>query len=99
MQSLATEAETLLELPENERPARVLEILRSKMHYAYNDVIEKLSETDPDLAKWVAENTGLNASSVSNVTLSELMERGYGVCRHLATAYLWLAQKAGLKGF
>ena len=98
MQSLATQAEALLELPENERPVKILEILRDKMHYAYNDVIEKLSETDPDLAKWVAENTGLNAASVSNVPLSEIVEKGYGVCRHLATAYLWLAQKAGLKG-
>lgn len=98
MQSLATQAEALLEIPENERPARVLELLRSKMSYAYNDVIEKLSETDPDLAKWVAENTGLKARGFNNVPLSKLIDSGYGVCRHLAVAYLWLAQKAGLKG-
>lgn len=98
MQSLVVQAEALLEIPENERPAKILELLRSKMHYAYNDVIEKLSETDPGLAKWVAENTGLNASSVSDVPLSELIDRGYGVCRHLSISYLWLAQKAGLKG-
>lgn len=98
MRSLAASAETLLKLPESERPAKVLEILRDKMHYAYDDVIDKLSETSPDLAKWVAENTGLSASSVYNVPLSELVEKGYGVCRHLAVVYLWLAQKAGLKG-
>lgn len=98
MQSLAAKAEALLELPENERPSKVLEILMSSMHYAYNDVIDKLSETDPDLAKWVAENTGLNVSSVSDVPLSELVEKKYGVCRHLSVAYLWLAQKAGLEG-
>lgn len=98
MGSIAKEAEALLELPEQERPAKVLEIFRQRVHYAYNDAIEKLSETDPELAKWVAENTGLNTASVSDVPLSQVIEKGYGVCRHLATAYLWLAQKAGLKG-
>jgi len=98
MQSITAEAEGFLELPENERPAKVLELLRSRMHYAYNDVIEKLSETDPDLAKWVAENTGLNRASGSNVPLSEIVEKGYGVCNHLSVVYLWLAQKAGLEG-
>ncbi|MFZ2522303.1 MAG: transglutaminase-like domain-containing protein [Minisyncoccia bacterium] len=98
MQSLATQAEALLEIPENERPAKVLEILRSKMHYAYNDVLDKLSESDPDLAKWVAENTGLSSPFSHDVPLSDLVEKGYGVCRHLSVAYLWLAQKAGLKG-
>ncbi len=97
MKTFAEEVETLLGLPEKERPARVLEIFRNRMRYAYNDTIEELSETDPDLAKWVAENTGLN-SSASNVPLSQILEKGYGVCRHLAVAYLWLAQKAGLKG-
>jgi hypothetical protein len=98
MRNLAAQAEALLQLPEQERPAKVLEIFRSHMHYAYNDVIEKLSESDPELAKWVAKNTGLSAASVSSVPLSQILEKGYGVCRHLATAYLWLAQKAGLKG-
>lgn len=98
MQSLASKAEALLDLPEHERIAEVLDILKSEVRYAFNDVLEKVAETDPDLAKWVAENTGLNVSSVHNVPLSEIVEKGYGVCRHLAPAYLWLAQKAGLKG-
>jgi len=97
MRDVATEAEALRELPEEERPAKLLEILRSKVHYAYNEVVEKLSETDPDLAQWVAENTGLNRSA-SSIPLSQIIEKGYGVCGHLSTAYLWLAQKAGLKG-
>ncbi len=98
MRALTQKAETLLELPEKERLAKVLDILRGNVHYAYNDVVGKLSETNPELAKWVAENTSLNASSVTNVPLSEIIEKRYGVCRHLAVAYLWLAQKAGLKG-
>lgn len=98
MRSLVEEAEALLELPEQERPAKVLEIFRQRMHYAYDDTIEKLSETDPELARWVAKNTGLNAASFSDVPLSQVIEKGYGVCGHLATAYLWLAQKAGLRG-
>ncbi len=97
MVDLGAKAEALLELPEKERPAIILKILRSRVHYAYNEVIQKLSETDPELARWVAENIGLN-SSVLNIPLSEIIEKGYGVCGHLATAYLWLAEKAGLKG-
>lgn len=98
MQSLASQAENLRDLPESERLGSVLRILRSEVNYAYNEVLEKVADTDPDLAKWVAENTGLNAARVYKVPLSEIIEKGYGVCRHLAPAYLWLAQKAGLKG-
>ena len=90
MQSLAVQAEALLELAEIERPVKVLEILRSNMHYAYSDVVENLFKSEPELEKWVAENTGLNASHVSDVPLSQLVEKGYGVCRHLSAAYLWL---------
>lgn len=97
MKNLAAKAEKLLEFPEEERPAKVLEIFRQHMHYAYKEVIEKLSKTDPELARWVAKNTGPDAN-VNNVPLSQLIEKGYGICKHLAVAYLWLAQKAGLRG-
>lgn len=97
MRTMAQKAEALLGVPEKERPGKVLELLRERMYYAYNDVIEKVAETDPELAQWVALNTGIN-SEVNEIPLSELIEKQYGVCRHLAVVYLWLAQKAGLKG-
>ncbi len=97
MKSLLEKAEELLEIPEIERPKKILEILRDKIDYAFDEAMDRLSKTDPELAKWVAENTGLN-SSAHNVPMSELLEKGYGICRHLSVAYLWLAQKAGLKG-
>ena len=94
MQLLANQATALKELQETERPARILEILRAKIQYANQDVLKALSKTNPDLASWVVQNTGFNVS----VPLSELVEKGYGICRHLAVAFLWLAQKAGLQG-
>lgn len=92
------QAEAIKELPEEERPAALLHLLRDSVHYAYNDVLAKVAETDPDLAEWVAKNTGLDSHQTSNVPLSELFGKGYGVCRHLSVAYLYLAQKAGLEG-
>ena len=97
MKSLIQKAEALLEIPKIERPQKVLEILRSKVDYAFNEVIELIAKNNPKLATWVTENTGLN-SKTCNIPLSHLIESGYGICRHLAVAYLWLAQKAGLKG-
>lgn len=97
MSSITSRAEALRTVPEIERPKAVLELLRENVQYAYNDVGEAVSKSDPELASWVAQNTGIN-SSASNVPLSELIDKGYGVCRHLAVAYLWLAQKAGLEG-
>ena len=98
MRSIASEAELLLESPESERPRKVLDLLRSKMHYAYNDDVERLRENEPELAVWIEKNTGLKALNVKNVPLSELIEKGYGICGHLSVAFLWLAQKAGLNG-
>lgn len=97
MQDIANQAESLKALPEDTRPRAAMELFRSQMHYAYNDVVAKLAETNPNTAEWIVKNTGLN-HSVSDVPLSELMENKYGICSHLAVGYLWLAQKAGLEG-
>lgn len=96
--NLVLQAEAIKNLPEHERPAAILNLLRDNIQYAHKDVLEKVSETDPELAQWVAKNTGLNSFSTMNVPLSELVEKGYGVCRHLSVAYLYLAEKAGLEG-
>ncbi len=97
MSEMASQAEALKAVPETQRPRAVLDLLRSNVHYAYDDVVETVSKSDPELASWITLNTGVNASA-SNVPLSELIDKGHGVCRHLAVAYLWLAQKAGLVG-
>lgn len=98
MDVLASQAEALKDLPEIERVRAVMKLLRESVHYAYNDVVEALSKTDAELAKWVSENTGLNSDMVLKVPLSKIIENKYGVCRHLAVANLWLANKAGLSG-
>jgi len=98
MKTLASQAESLQALPEKTRPRALMELFKSQVHYAYDDVVAKLKETNPVLAEWVAKNTGLNSSSGLTVPLSELIEKKYGICRHLAVGYLWLAQKAGLEG-
>lgn len=98
MQELAHQAEALTAVPERERPRVVLELFRRSVHYAYDDIVEKLQEANPELAKWVAENTGLSCKTGIKVKLSDIIDKRYGVCRHLATGYLWLAQKAGLEG-
>lgn len=97
MRSLAIQAEALKELPEAQRPAEVLKLLRENVHYAYNDVIDAIAQINPDLATWVAKNTGVD-SHVFELPLSQIIDNGYGVCRHLSVAYLWLAQKTGLEG-
>lgn len=97
MLALAKEAEKLRELPEQDRPRAVLSLLRNNVHYAYDDVMELVAKQDPELAAWVAKNTGLERSE-GQVALSDIFEKQHGVCVHLSVAYLWLAQKAGLQG-
>ncbi len=94
MKSLSGAAEKLLEIPEAERLEKVLEILRNNVNYPYEDDIKKLAEKNPKLAQWITDNVKSNKT----VSISEIFEKGYGQCGHLTVAYLWLAQKAGLKG-
>lgn len=98
MQQLASQAEALTAISERERPRAVLELFRRNVRYAYDNIVEELQETNPELAKWIAGNTGLSCKTGITVKLSDIIDKGYGVCRHLATGYLWLAQKAGLEG-
>jgi len=95
---IVAEAEELLKLPEEERLEKILDILRKQVNYSYPDDIDKLSKKNPDIAKWVIENASLESENDRNVPLSEIIKNGYGICRHLSVAYLWLAQKAGLSG-
>lgn len=97
MQAIAMEAEALKKLPEAKRPRAVLELLRKHIHYAYADVMELVAQQNPELAAWVSTNTGLDAP-MKKINLSDVFDKGYGICHHLSVTYLWLAQKAGLQG-
>lgn len=98
MNRLASQAEALRSLPEEQRPSELLKLFRSNVRYAYNAVVSELAESNPELSEWVAKNTGLDSSGGTQVKLSDIFDKGYGVCRHLSVGYLWLASKAGLEG-
>ncbi len=98
MLHIANEAKELSEFPEKERVRAVLILLRKHLHYAYPDLVQKVAESNQELAEWVIKNTGVNAGAVNHVPLSEIFENEYCVCRHLSVAYIWLANQAGLQG-
>jgi|GEM_PF-6500757 len=98
IQHLLEQARQLTEVPERDRPRRLMELLRSHVAFAYNDVIEELAKTKPELAQWVAQHTGLNSSSATPLKLSEIISSGHGVCRHLSVVLLVLANEAGMQG-
>lgn len=97
MLDLAAQAEKFKLLPEEQRPRAILELLRRNVQYSYDDTVDALSVNDPELAQWVKENVGIK-SRKSRIPLSEIFDKGYGICGHLSCAYLYLLQKAGLKG-
>lgn len=98
IQPLLEQARQLREIPERERPRRLMELLRSNVQFAYSEVVDELAKTKPELAQWVVENTGLNSSSARQLKLSEIISAGHAVCRHLSVAMLVLADEAGLQG-
>ena len=98
LQGLYDQAQALRSIPERERPRQLLGLLRSNVHFAYTDVLDEVAKGNPELAQWVAENTGINSSSSRPQSLSEVVDKGYGVCRHLSVAMLALAKEAGMDG-
>jgi hypothetical protein len=98
-QQMLEEAKALREIPERERPRKLVELLRSQIQYAYPAKIKELEETDPALAERINRIIDIRTEGVADpLPLSEVVESGYGVCRHLAVAMLPLAQAAGLQG-
>lgn len=98
MRDLAVQAEGLKSLEEVQRTRAVLELLRQNVAYAYKNVVDVVAQTNPQLADWVIANVGSDSQGKANIPLSEIFDKGFGICRHLAVAYLYLAQKAGLEG-
>jgi hypothetical protein len=88
-------ASQLKELPEIERLPKIMEIVRSNIKYPYPNVIAELENRNKELANWINEKMGKRNETL---LLSEILEKGYGICRHLPVVYILLAQEAGLRG-
>jgi hypothetical protein len=98
LQQMRAEAAALQSLPQRERVRPLVDLVRKNIHYAYPWVMEELKQKDPDRAKWVEENTGVMSSRSTPITLSEIVDGEYAVCRHLSVVTLSLAKDAGLQG-
>lgn len=70
---------------DREKPRIILEIMRKYMQYGFKDLI-----VDNKLAQEVV--------SSSKCKISELVESGFGICRHLSPLYLYFATEVGLSG-
>ncbi len=81
---------------EVKRPRKVLELLRSRVQYPYTWAMEELGQTDSQKAAWVERNVIAEGVMGPNLKLSEIVHCGYGICKHFATSYLYLAHEAGL---
>jgi hypothetical protein len=91
------EAGHLKLLPERQRIHPLMAILDRNLQYAFPWVMDEVAQTDPNKAAWVEKNTGINTSN-SQLTLSQVFDAGYGVCRYLSVALLALGKDAGLEG-
>jgi len=98
LQEMLRQAQELTDIPEREKPRKILEILSSNVQYAYNDTLAELAETDPDLAQRVTNNIEDTYVRPTPLTLSEIVDSGYGVCHDLAVAMLVLGKEAGMEG-
>ena len=90
-------AQGLKEIPLEDRPRKVMELVREYINYAYPEDVEELRKTDSNKADFIEANLGVESLN-SLVKLSQVFENGYGVCRHLSVAALVLGKEAGLEG-
>ena len=71
-------------LEDCQKPRKVMEIMLEFVQYAFAQKMENQSEEVQNVAK----SSGCN--------FSDLVDAGFGVCRHLSPLYVWLIQQAGL---
>ncbi|MCX6811695.1 MAG: transglutaminase-like domain-containing protein [Candidatus Berkelbacteria bacterium] len=95
LKEMVEKAKELRTLPEVERPRQIMEIIRAKVNYAYDEVVKELRQTNPELADWVVKHAGIYSGG--EIKASEIAESGYGVCRHLGALAVILAKEAGLE--
>lgn len=98
LQEMLKEAASLKEIPEKEKPRRLMELLRTNVSYAYKNIIDELSKTNPRLAEWIGSNIVEDPHLGNQITLSEIVDSGFGICRHLSVAMLALAKEADMEG-
>src|SRR3989344_3138514 len=98
LRKMRQEAQKLKALPEKDRIKPLLSIVKSNLRYAYPWTIKELEYENPELAAQVKEKTGLSSWANIPLTLSEVANIGYCICRHLSVTTLALAKDAGLQG-
>lgn len=99
MKSIAEECLEFRNLSEKELLHKILEILRKNIDYPFKDKVEELRKSDQDLADWLDKNTPIDNYPVGGPNkLSDIFEKGYGICGNMSVAYLYLVEKVGLKG-
>lgn len=99
MKSITEECLEFKNLPEKKLLHKILEILRKNIDYPFEEKVEEIRKSDPGLADWLDKNTPIKNFPVGGLNkLSDIFEKGYGICGNLSVAYLYLAEKVGLKG-
>lgn len=87
------EARKLGELPEMERPRKLVELIRGRVRYAYKSTLEELQPLDPGKVDWA-----INKLRTKEAKLSEILTMGLSECDQFAMLLLLLGNEAGLEG-
>lgn len=98
LREMLAEAESLKDIPDHEKPRKLLEIVRRNISYPYDETIEEIAATDPTLAEWISRNTGPKSQGYNPVSVSKIVDTKHGVCRHLSVVTLMLAKEANMEG-
>lgn len=80
---------------ERQRIDELLTVLKSKITYGYNEVIESKAK-EHNVPIEFMQKMGLQGNE--QIGFEEVAKYGVGICGHLSASYLYLANKAGLKG-
>lgn len=90
------EAKKLSEIvDEKERIDKLLKVFKTHVTYAYEHVLEAKAN-ELGVPKESLDKFGTKGNTL--VSFSEMLNSGVGICGHLSDAYLYLADKANLKG-
>lgn len=96
LSDIRTQIDEIKKSAEVKRPRMVLELLRSKIQYPYEWVLQELTQVNAQQAEWVKNHITDAGSKNPRLRLSDIISFGYGECRHFAVSYLYLAHEAGL---
>jgi hypothetical protein len=88
-------AASLQSLPKKDRILPLMDLVSQEIKYPFPSTLEQINKTDPEKGKRIQEYT---RNSHIPVTLSEIVDNGYGICRHFSLTALSLAIDAGLSG-